>query len=158
MKGFTLIEVMVAVAITAVLGIAVSAAAAGLARSAEGRGKEARREERRSRGVELLSQDWRGRTRLIVPVERSPAGTSVLALATTSDALGTVGRTGSDVRWFASERGLSRREADRVWPVIEESVVLEVWTGQGWTREIQGVAKALRLTFRSPAEQVVISR
>jgi prepilin-type N-terminal cleavage/methylation domain-containing protein len=158
MKGFTLIEVMVAVAITAILTLGVSAATLGLTRSAEGSRADARREERRSRAAELLAQDWRGRLRLITPAEAPPAGTSVLALATTADAFGAGARAGSDVRWIASDRGLSRREGGRTLPLLDEPAVLEAWTGQAWTRDIRGAAKALRLTFAKPAEAVVISR
>ncbi|HEX7900571.1 MAG TPA: prepilin-type N-terminal cleavage/methylation domain-containing protein [Planctomycetota bacterium] len=158
MKGFTLIEVMVAVAITAILTLGVSAATLGLTRSAEDSREHARREERRSRAAELIAQDWRGRTRLIVPAERPPAGTSVLALATTSDAFATGARAGSDIRWIASDRGLSRREGGRIMPLLDEPVILEAWTGQAWTREIRGAAKALRLTLAEPAESIVISR
>jgi prepilin-type N-terminal cleavage/methylation domain-containing protein len=156
--GFTLIEVMVAVAITATLVVGVSAATLGLTRSAEGRRADARRDERRARAIELLSRDWRGRTRLIVPAERPPAGTSTLALATTSDAIGSAARSGADVRWSASDQGLWRREGGRALALLSEPVVLEAWTGQAWTRDIRGVAKALRLTFTAPAEVVVISR
>ncbi len=155
-RGFTLVEVMVAVAITATLVLGVSAATLGLTRSAEGRRGEARREERRSRVVELLKEDWRGRTRLIVPAERPPVGTSVLAFSTTSDALGAGSRAGADLRWVASERGLARQEGGRTVPLLDGPVTLEAWTGKAWTSDFRGSILALRLGFASPAEHVIV--
>lgn len=158
MKGFTLLEMMIAVAITAVLVVGVSTATLGLTRSAEGRREEARRQERRARAVELLSRDWRGRLRLISPAERAPAGTSILALSTSSDAIGGGARAVNDVRWSASERGLTRKEGGQELRLLEEPVALDAWTGQAWTRDIRGTVKALRITFGRPFEAVVISR
>ena len=91
-----------------------------------------------------------------MPADRPPAGTTVVAFSTTADAPGAAARAGGDVRWSASDGGLARREGGRTLRLLEDPVLLEAWTGEAWTRDIRGAARALRLTFSGPAESVLI--
>jgi prepilin-type N-terminal cleavage/methylation domain-containing protein len=155
-RGFTLVEVMVAVAVTSILVVGVSMAAMGLSRSSERRQGAASREDRRSLALSLLHQDWRGRTRLLDPVDREVPGATVLAVDTTSDALGAESRSCSGIRWIASERGLEREERGALIRVLEGPVELEGWADGVWSRVIGEKTRAIRITVGTPSEQWIL--
>jgi prepilin-type N-terminal cleavage/methylation domain-containing protein len=156
-KGFTLVEVMVAVAIAALLILGVSAATQSTIQTAERQKAEARQEEQRARAVELLRQDWRGRLRIVKPTITPPAGTRVLSLSTTADSVSASNARASRlVTWTASERGLSRKEADLESGILPGPVVLEFWDGVAWRAEPGGAQPALRLLLQNPEESVVL--
>jgi prepilin-type N-terminal cleavage/methylation domain-containing protein len=155
--GFTLVEVMVAVTIAALLILGVSAATQSTIKSAERQKSEARQEEQRARAVELLRQDWRGRVKIMKPVAAPPAGTRILILSTTADSVSvTNARASRLVSWTASEKGLSRKEAEVDSGMLPGPVVLEFWDGVAWRPEPGGAQPAVRLVLQNPDETVVL--
>lgn len=153
--GFTLVEVMVAVAVASLLILGVSAATQSTVKTADRQKREARREEERSRATELLRQDWRGRIKVLKPSPSPPAGTRVLLLVTTADSLAG-GRSTRLVTWTASEKGLARREGAIETPLLPGPLSLEFWDGAAWRSEPAGMASAVRLILQDPAETVVL--
>jgi len=152
MRGFTLVEVMVAVAVTALLVLGVSAAVRGAVDSAKVREAGARLDERRGRAVELLRADWKSRL-LIRPAPYGP-GESSFALVSTADSL--AGERSSEVVYAASEKGLARREGKEGILLVPEPVQLEFWDGVSWAKEPRKGIVALRLILNRPAETIVI--
>jgi prepilin-type N-terminal cleavage/methylation domain-containing protein len=151
--GFTLLEVMLAAAITAALAVTTLSAASTLARSAEARGSEAKREERRARAVEILSADWRARTRL----SRALDDPKALEFGSTSESLRHADvRSTTRVRYQAGAGGLRRQESRESIPLVEEPVTLEFWDGAAWRADPKADVRALRLTFTNPSETFVI--
>jgi prepilin-type N-terminal cleavage/methylation domain-containing protein len=153
--GFTLVEVMVAVAISALLILGVSAATQATVKSAERQKSDAREGERRARAIELLRQDWRGRTRIVKPSMVPPAGTRVLILTTTSDAVSSTFRAGRLVTYTVSERGLSRSEGSSESLLLPGPVGMEFWDGAAWRSDSGG--SAVRLVLQGPEETVVLN-
>jgi prepilin-type N-terminal cleavage/methylation domain-containing protein len=155
-RGFTLIEVLIASTVTALLVVGVLAGMHGSARSAETWRGDSRREERRELTVELLRRDWRSRTRIVVTEGASPAGTTMIAFASVSDSLAGAKRAQVPVRYSASSHGLVRHEGGRDAHLLNEPVILEAWNGEAWGAEARGDITALRLTLSGPSESVII--
>lgn len=153
--GFTLVEVMVAVAIGALLILGVSAATQSTVRTAERQKADARLEEQRARAVEILRQDWRGRVKILKPATTPPAGVRLLLLSTTADSLSNY-RATRLVTWTASEKGLSRGEGSVETLVIPGPVALDFWDGVSWRSEPAGSSPAIRLQLHQPEETVVL--
>jgi prepilin-type N-terminal cleavage/methylation domain-containing protein len=153
--GFTLVEVMVAVAIGALLILGVSAATQSTVKTSERQKADARLEEQRSRAVELLRQDWRGRVKIQRPATIPPAGVRVLLFSTTADSL-TNSRATRMVAWTASEKGLSRSEGNAETMMLAGPIALEFWDGVSWRAEPAGSSPAIRLQLHHPEETVVL--
>jgi len=155
--GFTLVEVMVALAVSTLLILGVGAAARSAVRFSEAQKAEGRAQERRFRAVEILRQDWRGRLRLLASSRDLLQGGQSLNLVTTADSLlATRERACREVVYRAGDRGLIRQERDTRWILVEEAATLEFWDGRGWNREPRGEVQALRVTFSGPAQTIVI--
>jgi prepilin-type N-terminal cleavage/methylation domain-containing protein len=155
-RGFTLVEVMVAVAISALLVLGVSAATQATVKTADRQKSEAREGEQRARAIDLLRQDWRGRTKIVKPSMTPPAGTRVLMLTTTSDAVASTSRSTRLVAYTVSEKGLSRSEGSMESLLLPGPLALEFWDGAAWRGEPGGAAPALRLVLQKPEETVVL--
>ncbi len=150
MRGFTLVEVMVALAVSALLVTGVWAATNAAVQAADRRKTGAREEERMSRTLELLRDDWRGRTRLMKPEPPAPAGTTMLLLSTTSDSISPAGgRSSKEIRYVASEKGLLRQEGGTQILLVERPARLEVWDGATWRADTTAANGALRVSFES---------
>lgn len=154
-RGFTLVEVMVAVAVSALLVLGVSAATQATVKTAERQKAEAIDGERRARAVELLRQDWRGRTKFAKPSMAPPAGTRVLILTTTSDAVSSTARATRMVTYTASEKGLFRGEGNSESLLLPGPVVMEFWDGSGWRADPGG--SSIRLVLQRPEETIVLN-
>lgn len=154
--GFTLVEVMVAVAVASLLIVGVTASTQATIRTAERQKSDARAEEQRARAIELFRQDWRGRVRVIKPPLSPPAGTRLLMMTTTADPVATPNGRGTRlVTYTASEKGLSRKEGDAESPLLPGPVLLEFWDGVAWRSEFGGRQPAVRLQLQNPEETVV---
>lgn len=163
--GFTLVEVLVAVAVTAILVVGISGVTASIVATAKGQEKDAKRNGQTLKAIALLREDWRGRTRLIDTVQSRrarPADGSLIAFTTTADSL-----TASDVKrgipvlyYAASPAGLVRKEIRSEGEVAitlhEEPVLLEYWNGRSWNPDPEGYISALRLTFVATGDRTVI--
>ena len=154
--GFTLVEVMVAVAVSAMLILGVSVATQATVKTADRQKSEAREGEQRARAIELLRQDWRGRTKIVKPSISPPVGTRVLILTTTSDAVASTARAGRLVAYTASEKGLYRSEGGTETLLQAGSVILEFWDGVAWRAE-SGGSSAVRIVLGQPEEAVVLN-
>jgi prepilin-type N-terminal cleavage/methylation domain-containing protein len=155
--GFTLVEVLVAVGIAALLVVGVSAATQSTVRTAERQKTEARQDERRARAIELLRQDWREKTKLLKPTVSPPQGTRAFLMVTVADSIDSpTTRSGEFVTYTASEKGLSRRGSRSEASLLSDPVVLEFWDGVAWRTEPQKKTLALKLTLTGPEESVVL--
>ena len=154
--GFTLVEVMVAVAIAAFLILAVAAATQFAVVSAGRQKNESRQAEVRARAIELLRQDWRDRTKIVTPAQPPPAGTRVLQLATASDSVSSPRRSAGLVTYAASEKGLLRSERESDSWILPGPVIMEFWDGVAWRPQPAGAQPTLRLLLATPAETVVL--
>ncbi|HLY08748.1 MAG TPA: prepilin-type N-terminal cleavage/methylation domain-containing protein [Planctomycetota bacterium] len=156
-SGFTLVEVMVAVAVASLLVLGVTASTQATLRTAERQQSDARRAEERARAVELVRQDWRGSLRAIRPPVSPPAGVRVFQLTTSADSLVPSGGRGVRLATYtASEKGLTRSEGGSEVLLIPGPVVLEYWDGVGWRPELEGRPQAIRLQVRDPDEQILV--
>jgi prepilin-type N-terminal cleavage/methylation domain-containing protein len=153
--GFTLVEVMVAVAVAALLILGVSAATQSTVKTAERQKSEARQEEQRARAVELLRQDWLGRVKILKPSPAPPVGVRTLLLSTTADSLSNQ-RATRLVTWTASEKGLSRSEGKGELTMLPAPVSLDFWDGVTWRSEPSPSSPAIRLILRNPEETIVL--
>jgi prepilin-type N-terminal cleavage/methylation domain-containing protein len=153
--GFTLVEVMVAVAISALLILGVAAATQATVKTAERQKSDAREGEQRARAIELLRQDWRGRTKIVKPSMAPPAGTRVLILTTTSDAVSSAARAIRLVTYTVSEKGLTRSEGSVESLLLPGPVGMEFWDGIAWRSEPGG--SSVRLVLQRPEETVVLN-
>lgn len=154
--GFTLIEVLIAVAITAIIAVTVSTTAAALSRTVQSRSGESRRDERRARVVDILAHDWRGRTQVLSEPPSDSSDAVSVAFSTTTDPLASAARATPKVRYIASPEGLWREEGSSRIDLLDEPVVLEFSNGEQWRTTPAGPVFALRLTFKAPAETVVL--
>jgi prepilin-type N-terminal cleavage/methylation domain-containing protein len=164
--GFTLIEMVIAVALSAMLVSGVYAALVSTSNVADRQGMDAKGEEQRMRAIELMRRDLRGRVKLVVDgtlLERVAEGTSSFTCQTTADSLGAgdvLGRGGIEVRYRASPQGLTRQESPKSGKkelvLLEESVRIEYWSGNLWKASAVGEISAVRLVFAGPPETVVI--
>lgn len=154
--GFTLVEVMVAVAVAALLIGGVTASIQATVRTAERQKSDARAEERRARAVELFRDEWRGRLAVGRPPIAPPAGTRAFMLSTTADSIAEAGARGIRlVTYEASENGLSRREGAAQVLLLPGLVEIDFWDGVAWRAEPDGRRSAARLHFQLPEEFVV---
>jgi len=154
--GFTLVEVMVAVAIASLLIVGVAASTQGTIRTAERQKSDAKSEELRARAIELFRQDWRGRVRVVKPALSPPVGVGVLAMSTTADSLAAPNDRGTRlVRYTVSEKGLSRNEGQADLSLLPGPVLIDYWDGVAWRTEFSGKHSAVRLQFQNPEEVVV---
>jgi prepilin-type N-terminal cleavage/methylation domain-containing protein len=163
--GFTLIEVVVAISVSAMLAAGVWSTLVSTTRLAETRKADSDVLMARQRALELLRDDFRGRVtdgrdRKLRAVAKD--GAVALAMTTTTDALASGGaqRT-TEVSYMASGAGLKRQESgiegSVVMPLLKESVSVEFGGLRGWRREAgEDDFQALRLTFKNPDEVVVI--
>lgn len=157
-QGFTLVEMMIAVAIAATLVGAIYAALVSSQHAAASQAVDAGKDAARMRATELVRGDLRGR--LTLKAETGPEDkSSVLVLATTSDSLslGEMQRTIQEVRYTASLRGLKRSEGKG--PELELStgpVAIEFWDNGAWRKQPGPAPLAIRVTFSEPEERTVI--
>jgi prepilin-type N-terminal cleavage/methylation domain-containing protein len=154
--GFTLVEVMVAVAVASLLLIGVTASTQATVRTAERQKADSRTEEQRARAIELFRQDWRGRVRLAKPLILPPAGTRTLMFSTTGDSVSSSGARGTRlVTYEASEKGLLRKEDKAEVLLLPGPVQVDYWDGVAWRMEPGGQQPAVRLSLQNPEEMVV---
>lgn len=153
--GFTLVEIMVAVAVSALLVLGVSAATQSSALIADRQKVEARVHEERARAVELLRQDWRGRTKILKPTSSTAEESKALVLETTADSLLNV-RSTREVAWKVSAKGLERREGPVETTILRGSLSLEFWDGVVWGADPARNSTAIRLVLRDPEEVVIL--
>jgi prepilin-type N-terminal cleavage/methylation domain-containing protein len=152
-KGFTLVEVMVAVGIAALLITGVAAVTQSTIRTIERQKSDAREQEQRARAIEILRQDWRGRVRILP----SPAATRKLVLVTTADGLVDPSRRSiREVTYAASDKGFLRLEEGSETALIEGSVQMEFWDGLAWRSDPGAAFSVLRLLLEKPSETVVL--
>jgi prepilin-type N-terminal cleavage/methylation domain-containing protein len=163
--GFTLIELVVAIAIAAMLATGVWSTLVSTTRIAENRKADSDILMSRQRALELIRDDFRGRVtdgrdRKLKAVAKD--GAVALAMTTTTDGLASGGtqRT-TEVSYMASGAGLKRQESGVegavVMPLLKEPVGVEFGGVHGWRREAEGDdIQALRLTFKNPDEVIVI--
>ena len=143
-----LVEVMVALAVSALLVTGAWAATNAAVQASDRRKAGAREEERMSRALELLRDDWRGRTRLLKPEPPAPAGTTMLLLSTTSDSISpAAGRSTREVRYLASGKGLLRQEGGTQILLVERPARLDVWDGAAWRTDTTAAVGAIRVSF-----------
>jgi prepilin-type N-terminal cleavage/methylation domain-containing protein len=156
-EGFTLVEVMVAVAISALLIMGVSAATQSTLKTAERQKADAREQEQRARAIDVLREDWRGRIRITKPLTAAPVGSHVLILSSTSDGLLQGNSRGSRlITWTSSEKGLSRKEGGQESVLLPGAVVMEFWDGVAWRAEPRGMETSIRVILQDPQETVVL--
>jgi prepilin-type N-terminal cleavage/methylation domain-containing protein len=155
--GFTLVEVMVAVGVSALLIVGVVGVTRSTVEVGERQNADARRDERRSRGIEVLRQDWRERLRLLKPEKDPPAGVQQFSLMTAADGVsGDGSRRACTATITASDRGLYRKEGTSELLLIPGSVTVQFWDGASWNSDVPRQALSLRLLLRDPEETVVV--
>lgn len=153
-RGFTLIEVVIAVAIASSLVAAVYTALASTSRTAERQMRHARRDARRIRAIEILRADFRGR------VELETEGETII-LKTTADGFSPyqAARSGL-VTYSVQEEGLVRTEGegDMAMEVLltKEPVEFQFWEEGMWRKTLKEEALAVRVIFLEPLDVVVI--
>ena len=156
-SGFTLVEVMVAVAVASLLIIGVTASVQATARTAERQKVDAKAEEQRAWAIELFRQDWRGRVLLVKPALPPPVGVGVIMISTTADPVATPSGRGTRlVTYTVSEKGLSRNEGPADLLLLPGPVQIDVWDGVAWRTDFSGKQSAVRLQFQNPEEVVVL--
>ena len=156
-RGFTLIEMAIAVAISALLVGGIYEALVSSQRTAEALGMDSGKEAARTRAVELLKADLRARLKLKVTPGKEDS--AALLLSTTSDtlAVGELKRALEDIRYTASPAGL-RREEGKSGPIelSTGAVAFEFWEQAAWRKQTPGDPLAIRVLFAEPEEVVVI--
>jgi prepilin-type N-terminal cleavage/methylation domain-containing protein len=157
-SGFTLVELMVAVTISALLVTSVAGATHSTLRTARSQESAGRAEERFARALEILRDDWRGRMRVVADheaVKTRAAGSTVLVLVTTADSLeGT--RLQQQVIYEASEKGLRRRDRSGGFTLLKGAVSLDFWDGSAWRTDGSGLPRALRIRGATGEESTVL--
>jgi len=157
-QGFTLVELLVAVTVSALLVTSVAGAIHSTLRTARGQESDSRVEERSARALELLRDDWRGRVRAVTDheaVKSRPAGSTVLVLVTTADSLSGA-RLQREVVYEASEKGFKRSADGREIVLIESPVTLDFFDGATWRTDGSGFPRAIRLGGLRPSEVSVV--
>jgi prepilin-type N-terminal cleavage/methylation domain-containing protein len=148
--GFTLVEVLVAVTVTAILVTGVWTVTGSIVRTAARQKEASDREERLSQAIELLRQDWRGRLLLSRVEPPAPAGTRAFLVTSTADGvLPGLPRAAKRVVYTASDQGLVRREGGTAIRLLEVPARFEYWDGIAWRTEPDGAISALRLSVPS---------
>lgn len=156
-RGFTLIEVAIAVAISAVLVGGIYAALVSTQRTSAIQAMDAGKEASRMRAVELLKSDLRAR--LSMKMAPGVEGGTALTLSTTADsvALGEMKRMLNEVRYIASEKGLKRQEGKgSELDLGTGEVAFEFWEKGAWRKSALGDPLAVRVIFATPQEALVI--
>jgi prepilin-type N-terminal cleavage/methylation domain-containing protein len=163
--GFTLVEMVIAVAIATMLVSGVYAALVSTSGTADRQGADAKGEELRMRAVELMRRDLRGRMKIVVDatlLETVAEGSSAFTCQTTADSLGTgqaLSRGGVEVRYTASPKGITRQESPKSGRkelvLLEEPTRFEYWIGNLWKATGKGEVSAVRVIFEGPPETVV---
>lgn len=157
--GFTLIEVVIAVAIGVLLVSSVYATLVATTQAAEAEGERARRVGARARAVSVLMNDLRGRTAL--KVESSGEGAK-LVLSTTADGLSPheAKRGLVAVTYLAKEEGLLRSESSATGAVemllLAEPVKFEFLEKNAWTSKPSGGVEAVRVKVGDPAQEILV--
>jgi prepilin-type N-terminal cleavage/methylation domain-containing protein len=155
--GFTLVEMAIAVAISAILVGGIYEALVSSQRTAEAQGLGAAKAAGRMRAIELLKTDLRARLKM--KVETTAEGGTMIALASTADsiAMGEMKRMLEDVRYTATSKGLKRREGKSAeLDLVTGAVTFQFWEKGAWRNTVVGEALALRVNFSDPEETVVI--
>jgi prepilin-type N-terminal cleavage/methylation domain-containing protein len=154
--GFTLVEVMVAVAIASLLIVGVTASTQATVRTANRQRLDARAEEGRARAAELFGQDWRGRLTASMPRPEPPATLRPLVLSTTADSLRSSGARGARlVSYTVTEKGLFRKEGDTQVLLLPGPLRMDFWDGVAWRPEPGGGRPAVRLRLEDPEEALI---
>lgn len=157
--GFTLIEMVIAVAIAALLVSSVYAALVATSRSAEAEAERARGIALRARALSVLKNDLRGR--IALKVESSGDGAR-LVLSTTADGLlpHETKRGIVTVTYLTKEKGLHRSEISALGPVemllLAEPVKFEFLEKFAWTSKPLGELEAVRVKVGDPAEEILV--
>jgi len=156
-QGFTLVEMMIAVAISAMLVGGIYAALVASQRTAGALAIDEARDAARMRAVELLRGDLRARLKF--KAEPGSEESCTMILSSTSDglSLGEMKRSVDEVRYTASPKGLKRAEGKG--PETELAmgpVILEFWENGAWRKQAASGPLAVRVTFSEPPERVVI--
>ena len=160
--AFTLIELIIATAVAALLVVGVYGAVVSTQREAKREAARSRSAAIRLTGLELLRADWRARVE--ADAEARPDGGGVLRLVTTGDALSLVSEfaRASEVSYAVTEAGLVRREGTGSLTVelllLEPPVRLEFLGLNGWSGPVPSEPLALGLVLGegAEAERVVI--
>ncbi len=164
-RGFTLVEMVVAVAVSTTLVAGVYSALVSTTNTADRQQESAVVEAGRTRAIELLRGDLRGRAKLkveTVPARGGAEPGTLMVFATTSDSLGgdVLKRSVGELRYTASSEGLKRREGDGVQAaeitLAREPVVLEFWSEGLWRKSPKGEVLAIRAKFVNPSEIVAM--
>jgi prepilin-type N-terminal cleavage/methylation domain-containing protein len=156
-RGFTLVEMMIAVAISAMLVGGIYAALVSSQRTAGALALDEARDAARMRAVELIRSDLRAR--LKIKAEPGSGESCTMILSTTSDglALGAMKRSVEEVRYTASPKGLKRVEEQGAETELATGpVILEFWENGAWRKQSGPGPVAVRVIFSDPTERVVI--
>lgn len=164
--GFTLIEMVVAVAVATMLVVGVSSALHATKEVADRQQARAREQATRARAIEVLRRDFRGRVKVKGDAAPRLAGLedwTVFICSTTADSIltGDAKRGVREARYVASGGGLEREESGSAGKakttLADGGVTMEFWDGRAWRRELKNdEVYALRVAFLSPPEVVVI--
>jgi prepilin-type N-terminal cleavage/methylation domain-containing protein len=160
--GFTLVEVVIALAISVILVTAIQAAVAGTTRHAQTDEIAGRILEHRLRTLEIMQSDLRGRMRARVETSLVDDGSSTLALSTTADTVGAPScRRGiGEVRYIAGPGGLRRVEVSSTGTselsISSDPASFEFLSGGAWHSRGTGAFEALRVNFGKPEESLVL--
>ena len=154
--GFTLVEVVIAMAIASSLVAAVYAALVSSTRTAERQKKDSLKGSRRMRTIEVLRADFRGRVDLKVK------GSDVICQSTADELSWGPAKRASEVRYVASEEGLVRTQgAGEMMSeilLLQEPVFFEFWSEGMWRKTVSDKEEvaAVRVVFTDPLEAIVI--
>jgi len=156
-SGFTLIEMMIAVAISSAIIASVYAALVSSQRAAEVQSAGAAKDGARMRAVELLKGDLR--SRISLKVEKGSEDSTKLTLTTTADSLSTgeTQRMIEQLIYTATPSGLKREEGKGAFVQLETGkVAFEFWENGAWRKHASPNSVAVRVGFSDPEEWVVI--
>jgi len=157
-SGFTLIEMVIAIGIAALLVMAVYSALVSSSHIAERQAADGGRESIRARAVDLLRADLRSRTSL--KVEARADGGAALDLESLGDSIGSgqTRRVLGKVRYVASSKGLTREEGkgESLLVLATGAAALEFWENGDWRKATGGSPVAIRISFSDPAESMVV--
>lgn len=160
--GFTLIEMVIAVAVAVLLVGGVYSAVVSSARTAERQAMDARKESVRALAIEIIKADLRGRAKVKAEPLKGGQGTVVTLLGTTADGLafGDPPRSVPEIRYIVSEQGLKcssgKKENGVGMTLLEGPVRMEFWTAGAWRTIPIGEPSAVRVLVSDPIEIIVV--